>query len=119
MTELYDIPAEVKAALETKGIPYEKVDIAAKTDLDDGCVPCDNYIFVTDGDIIILAGSMTSRLKRNGIFKQPKPERHFLSFHTLIIPSQITKNLKWRSFSPPLALSRADARMRIPFRGLS
>ena len=77
MTELYDIPAEVKAALETKGIPYEKVDIAAKTDLDDGCVPCDNYIFVTDGDIIILAGSMTSRLKRNGIFKQPKPERHF------------------------------------------
>ncbi len=77
MTELYDIPKEVKAALEAKGIPYEKVDITAKTDLDDGCVPCDNYIFVADGDIIILAGSMIGRLKRNGIFKQPKPVRHF------------------------------------------
>ncbi|MCD8003812.1 MAG: ABC transporter ATP-binding protein/permease [Clostridia bacterium] len=59
MTELVDIPEGVKSALLEKGIPYETVKLAAKTDLNIDCVPSDNYIFVTDTDLIVLSGSMT------------------------------------------------------------
>ncbi len=77
LTELYDIPPLVKAALDNKGIPYDKVVIAAKTDLDRDCVPCDNYIFVTEDEIVILGGSMTAVPPRSLPWRRQRMERGF------------------------------------------
>ena len=39
MTELFDIPAGVKAVFEARGVPYDNVRIAAAADLSADCVP--------------------------------------------------------------------------------
>lgn len=77
VTELFDIPEAVKSALEKKGISYDSVLIAAKTDLNIDCVPSDNYIFVTEGDIILLSGSMTGLPEKKSFFKHSSPVRDF------------------------------------------
>lgn len=78
MTELFDIHESVKAALLEKGIPYDSVKIAAKTDLNRDCIPTDNYLFVTDTDVILLSGSMTGLPdKKPSIFKRSSPVREF------------------------------------------
>ncbi len=77
MTELFDIPQQVKAALDAKGISYDTVEIAAKTDLDRDCVPCDNYIFVTDSEMVILGGSMTAVPPKAPPWRRPRTDRGF------------------------------------------
>ena len=77
MTELFDIPSKVISALEVKGIDYASVEIAAKTDLDRDCVPCDNYIFVTKDEIIILGGTMTDVPPKTAPWRRPRLERGF------------------------------------------
>ncbi len=77
MTELFDIHESVKAALSEKGIPYESVEIAAKTDLNRDCVPTDNYLFITDTDVILLSGSMTGLPEKPSKFKRSSPKRDF------------------------------------------
>ena len=77
MTELFDIPSSVVSALEAKGIPYDTVEIAAKTDLNRDCVPCDNYIFITKDDVILLGGSMTAVPPRGPVWRRPPSERGF------------------------------------------
>ncbi len=77
VTELFDIPQSVKSVIETKGIPYDSITIAAKTDLNRDCVPTDNYIFITETDLILLSGSMTGLSPKTSRIKRPSPERNF------------------------------------------
>ncbi len=77
MTELFDIPESVKSVLLSKGITYDSVSIAAKTDLNRDCVPSDNYIFVTDTDLILLSGSMTGIPEAKPSLKRRSLERSF------------------------------------------
>ena len=77
MTELFDIPAGVKSAFETRGVPYDNVVIAAATDQSRDCVPSDNYIFVTDTDLIVMAGSMTGVSDSRSIARRARTPRTF------------------------------------------
>lgn len=77
VTELFDIHESVKAALLEKGIPYDSVKIAAKTDLNLDCVPTDNYLFITDTDVILLSGSMTGLPEKKSKFKRSPQARTF------------------------------------------
>ncbi len=77
VTELFDIPSAVYDALESKGITKDSVFLAAKTDLDRDCVPCDNYIFATEDDLIVMGGSMTAIDSRASARKRATSPRRF------------------------------------------
>ncbi len=77
MIELFDIPESVKSVLLSKGITYDIVAIAAKTDLNRDCVPSDSYIFVTDTDLILLSGSMTGVQESKSALRRRSLARDF------------------------------------------
>lgn len=53
----YIIPEAVIPSLERRGIDKSTIKLAIKTDMNKDCVLCDNYLFVTDTDLIIISGA--------------------------------------------------------------
>ncbi len=108
-TELFDIPSAVYDALMKKGIARGDVIIAAKTDLDRDCVPCDNYIFATGDDLIILGGSMTA-VRKSGTHKERAVQRR--GFDVLSYEHFDLSEIEHFSVEEMLSSARIVARIR-------
>ena len=59
------VPEAVIPCLERRGIDKDTVKLLIKTDMNRDCVLCDNYIIVTDTDIMIISGSVSIKRKEN------------------------------------------------------
>ena len=117
MTELFDIPAGVKAVFEARGVPYDNVRIAAAADLSADCVPCDTYIFLTDTDIVVLSGSMTGTLnarpKTGSRLPVPSRKAHIeRKFELLLTESYSLSDIDSFSVEEMISSARLVAKMK-------
>ena len=59
------VPEAVIPCLEKRGIDKDTVKMVIRTDMNRDCVLCDNYVVVTDTDIMVISGSNTLKRKNN------------------------------------------------------